>query len=133
MNTIEIDFDVYKALTVRRMNESMTYNDVLRELLGLGAVVNQDQPSRAEGSEFASGDWVVKGVRFPVGTEFRSTHKGQMVTGVVQAGGLLLRGKRYETPSSAAMSITETSVNGWIFWECKLPGKPWQLIKSLRK
>jgi negative regulator of replication initiation len=35
MQTIQIDFDVYKALTVRRSSEDVTYNDVLREMLGL--------------------------------------------------------------------------------------------------
>ena len=35
MTTIEIDFDVFKELTIRRTTESVTYNDVLLELLGL--------------------------------------------------------------------------------------------------
>jgi hypothetical protein len=30
------------------------------------------------------------------------------------------------------MSITKNSVNGWKFWECKLPGKQhWQSINTL--
>lgn len=32
---IEIDFDVYKELTVRRDSPDMTENDVIRNLLGL--------------------------------------------------------------------------------------------------
>ena len=32
---IEIDFDVFKLLTVMRLSENMTYNDVLRKLLEL--------------------------------------------------------------------------------------------------
>lgn len=35
MATIEVDFEVYKELTVRRESESMTENDVIRLLLGL--------------------------------------------------------------------------------------------------
>ena len=35
MQTIEIDFDVFKEITVRRKNEGITPNDVLRELFGL--------------------------------------------------------------------------------------------------
>ena len=37
MRTIEVDFDVFKALTARRANEAVTENDVLRSLLGLNA------------------------------------------------------------------------------------------------
>jgi len=33
MPFIEIDFDVYKALTARRPSEDVTENDVLRQLL----------------------------------------------------------------------------------------------------
>ena len=33
MITIEIDFDVYKKLTVRRESEEVSYNDVIRDLL----------------------------------------------------------------------------------------------------
>lgn len=37
MSTIEIDFDVYKALTLRCTSEEATYNDVLRQRLNLTA------------------------------------------------------------------------------------------------
>ena len=37
MRTIEIDFDVYKALTLKRETEDVSYNDVFREILGLGS------------------------------------------------------------------------------------------------
>lgn len=40
MHTIDIDFDVYKALTMRREKEEMSYNDVLRQMLGLAPVPN---------------------------------------------------------------------------------------------
>ena len=36
MQSIEIDFEVYKALTARRTGEGDSPNDVLRRLLGLG-------------------------------------------------------------------------------------------------
>ena len=37
MVTIDVDFDVFKAITNRRADESVTNNDVLRALLKLGA------------------------------------------------------------------------------------------------
>jgi hypothetical protein len=131
MPTIEVDFDVFKALTMRRPSEEVTENDVLRRLLGL--------PSR-KGAALApgvaaSGDWVTKGVRFPAGTEFRAAYKGQTHLARVENSALVLNGKRFDTPSAAAMSITANKpVNGWTFWQCRLPGQAgWKMIKALRK
>lgn len=131
MNTIEIDFDVYKALTLRRAAEDVTYNDVLREVLGLSP---KKSPVSSLGSILGQGDWITKGVRFPVGTEFRAGYKGQTYYGKVESGELVVNGKRFDSPSSAAVAITGNPVNGWTFWECRFPGKSsWQMIKSLRK
>ncbi len=130
MRTIEVDFDVYKALTLRRPSEDVTENDVLRELLGLSRsskaipVANAPEP----------GDWVTKGVRFQAGTEFRANYKGQTYLARVDGGALVLKGERFDTPSAAAMSITKNPVNGWTFWECRVPGRAsWQMLKALRK
>ncbi len=131
MTTIEIDFDVFKALTLRRTSEEVTYNDVLRELLGLGPKNGSPQPLAGSSGQ---GDWMSKGVRFPAGTEFRATYKGQTYLGRVESGALVVNGQRFDSSSAAAGSITGNAVNGWVFWECRLPGKTsWQMIKSLRK
>ncbi|HJX10498.1 MAG TPA: DUF4357 domain-containing protein [Candidatus Binatia bacterium] len=132
MTTIDIDFDVYKALTLRRVTEAMTYNDVLRELLRLGP--KRDESRSTGAAATGQGDWVTKGVRFPLGTEFRATYKGQQYEGKVESGALVIDGKRFDSPSAAAVAITGNPVNGWTFWECRLPGKgSWQMIKSLRR
>jgi predicted CopG family antitoxin len=131
MNTIEVDFDVYKQLTVRRETEDVSYNDVIRELLGLS---NAKAVKLENTSSSAQGDWISKSVRFPLGTEFRANYKGQMRTGRVENGTLVVNGIAYESPSAAAGAITGSAVNGWRFWECKLPNKStWQLIESLRR
>lgn len=133
MTTIDIDFDVFKALTAKRSSESVSYNEVLRDILGLGKP-KQASPQMPINGSVGPGDWVTKGVRFPAGTEFRATHKGHTHLGKVENGTLVLNGQSFDTPSSAAMSITKNSVNGWIFWECRLPNKSsWQLITALRK
>lgn len=131
MTNIEIDFDVFKELTNRRAAENVSYNDVLRDLLGL-------EPFKAavtsSASESPSGSWTTKGVTFPAGTEFRANYKGKAIFGKVESGFLVVNGKRFDSPSAAAVSITGNMVNGWIFWECRLPGKTsWQIIKTLRK
>ena len=131
MRTIEIDFDVYKALTLKRETEAVSYNDVLREILGLGPapIPNANAEAKPGGQP-----WVSKGVSFPHGTEFRSTYKGREITGVVANGALVVDGKRHNSPSSAAVAVTGTSVNGWLFWECKMPSQSgWRAISGLRK
>ncbi len=131
MHSIEIDFDVFKALTSRRASEEVTYNHVLRELLGLGQKAVQPAVAASEPNAV---DWVSKGVRFPAGTEFRASYKGQTVLGKVAGGALHVNGKSYDSPSAAAVAITGNPVNGWVFWECRVPGAPsWRIIKSMRR
>lgn len=128
MPTIEVDFDVFKALTARRSREDVTENDVLRELLRLPAVEVISRRQRP-----APGDWVPKGVRVPAGTELRAHYKGQLHMAEVSSGALVLNGKRFDSPSAAAMSITRHPVNGWTFWEVRLPGQgKWSRLKDLR-
>jgi hypothetical protein len=128
MQTIEIDFDVYKEITVRRKNEDTTPNDVLRELFDLEPRQGP-MPQKVQSGK----PWVAKGVVFPHGTEFRSSHKGQMYYAKVEDGSLVLNGKKFYSPSPAAIEVTGNSVNGWGFWECKMPGKQnWQSINALR-
>lgn len=132
MRTIEVDFEVFKALTMRRPTESVTENDVLRELLGLSPARQTAMMPTTGGP--ATSDWVTKGVRFPAGTEFRANYKGQTYLARVEKGALVLNGKRFDTPSAAAVSITGNPVNGWHFWQCRLPGEAsWRMIKALRK
>jgi hypothetical protein len=104
-------------------------NDVLRQVLGLA---NQRTSTTATSSS-APGEWVTKGVRFPAGTEFRATYKGKTYLARAENGALVLNGRRFDSPSAAAMSITGKPVNGWTFWEGRLPGRTsWQIIKALR-
>ncbi|HCZ14289.1 MAG TPA: hypothetical protein DHV85_06770 [Candidatus Accumulibacter sp.] len=133
MYTIEVDFEVYKQLTVRRATEDVSHNDVIRKLLDLGQ--SQTAPAAKVASGPTPGDWVAKGVRFPVGTDFRANYKGVNHTARAEGGALVLsNGQRFDSPSAAAVSITGSAVNGWRFWECRLPGKSnWQLIEGLRR
>jgi hypothetical protein len=128
MHTIEIDFDVFKEITIRRNSEDVTANDVLREVFGL-------EPKKETPPAIQAGKpWVAKGVVFPQGTEFRAAYKGRIYYGKSEGGFFVLDGKKFSSPSAAAISITKNSVNGWKFWECKFPGRQnWQLIITLRK
>lgn len=131
MQSIDIDFDVFKKLTVMRESESDTYNDVLRRVLGLeakrSAHVNEETSAQAPA-------WVTKGVRFPSGTEFRATHKGvPYFARVVDGAFQMADGSRHDSLSAAAISITGNSVNGWRFWECRVPGElKWVSTDAMR-
>ena len=126
MHSIEVDFEVFKALTAKRATEAVTYNHVLRSLLGL-------EPAAPQGANTASGEWVCKGVRFPAATEFRAVHKGREYNAAVEAGGLRYNGELFNSPSAAAVHITGNPVNGWVFWQARFPGTSrWQLLKGLR-
>ena len=131
MTTIEIDFEVFKELTALRDNEETSYNDVIRRLLDLGTSTTYDEiaPLKSDGLAFVS-----KGVRFPHGTKFRKFYKGEEYRAEIIDGELIYEGKSYSSPSKAAMAVTHNSVNGWIFWECQMPGKSnWIVISSLRQ
>jgi Restriction Enzyme Adenine Methylase Associated len=132
MRTIEVDFDVYKAITSRRPTEDVTENEVLRNLLGLSTRRGPAVATTVSGPD--ASDWVSKGVRFPAGTEFRANYKGQTWLGRVERGALVVNGQRFDTPSAAAVAITKSPTNGWTFWECRLPGQSsWQILKGLRR
>jgi Protein of unknown function (DUF2924) len=142
MMTIEIDFEVYKALTARRADEATTYNDVLRTLLGLGQPAaglrrlfgfGGKTPSSTS-PESGRSDWIYKGIRFPTGTELRAKHKGELHKARIERGGIAVGGKRFATPSDAARAVTGTNVNGWRFWQCRLPGETgWRGLDALRQ
>ena len=128
-HTISIDFDVFKALTAQLESPNDSYNEVLRRLLDLpqsSAVAKRVPVTDAR-------SWVVGGATFPQGTEFRARYRGQTYNARVEDGVLVYNGQRFESPSPAAASITNNSVNGWLFWECRLPGRAqWVSMKSLR-
>lgn len=126
--SIPIDFEVFKALTAKLESPSDTYNDALRRILHLSARQRQ-----ANGRINHEGAWTLDGVTFPPGTEFRARYKGELHNGRVENGALVVNGRRFESPSPAAISITGSSVNGWRFWECRRPGdSKWVSIDGLR-
>lgn len=77
--------------------------------------------------------WVVESVVFPDGTEFRGKYKGYFYYGKVRNGTLALDEKEFISPCEAALTITRTPIDGWLFWDCKLPGQlSWMNISELK-
>src|SRR5208282_1052886 len=122
---IDIDFEVFKALTAMRESENTTYNDVLRRILELQQIEAAPSPNGLTSGK----SFIAEGVEFPHGTEFRMRHKGQWFTARVSDGCLAQNGKGFSSVSKPACEITHTSVNGWKYWECRFPGhSDWQSI-----
>ncbi|MBW2325031.1 MAG: hypothetical protein JRF45_00820 [Deltaproteobacteria bacterium] len=65
--------------------------------------------------------WEVESVVFPDGTKFRGKYKGYFYYGKVRNGTLTLDEKEFVSPCEAALTITRTPIDGWLFWDCKLP------------
>jgi hypothetical protein len=131
MPAIEISFDTFKALTARRASESVSYDDVIRGLL---PELREKSPPCPPLGDALSGAWIVKGVTFPNGMEFRGRYQGRVYTGRVESGALVLEdGRRYGSPSHAASATTKHPANGWKFWECRMPGEDWRPMDSYRR
>ena len=143
---IEIDFEVYKALTTRRHHERHTYNDVLRELLDLDPiVVPEAHPGSIQGvmaqvaDHFSRsliappGAFVSRGLHLPDGTKLRARYKGSLYQAAILDGRWVdERGKEHSSPSAAATSISGTNVNGWRFWEARRPADTeWRRLDML--
>ncbi|HAY38518.1 MAG TPA: hypothetical protein DCY53_03735 [Desulfobacteraceae bacterium] len=78
--------------------------------------------------------WIIDGLAFPKGTEFRGKYKGYFYYGKVSGGALMMNGKEFLSPSAAAMTITRSSLDGWLFWDCKPPGaSSWINIHTLKQ
>lgn len=141
---IDVDLDVFKALTKRIETEGQTHNDVLRELLALDFPVEYETPPpplTTATSTFVdsfmrsqhSGQFYSRGLILPDGTELRARYKGQQYTGkIVGDKWLDAEGGEHSSPSAAASAITGTTVNGWRFWEARRPGESvWRRLDIL--
>jgi hypothetical protein len=127
---IEIDFDVFKQLTAARQSEADTYNNVLRRMLKLPF----PNEANADIGKSAGGDWIVQGVTFPSGTELQRRYKGTNYLGRVEDGCLVVDGKKYNSPSMAAVAICGHNVNGWRFWKARKPGEAeWKWLEHFRQ
>ena len=64
-----------------------------------------------------------EGVTFPEGTSFLAWYKDRPYWGHVKNGALEIMGERFTSVSAAAVKIAGRPMNGWDFWQCKMPGK----------
>ena len=139
---IDVDLEVFKALTAQIETPGQTHNDVLRELLKLDSIVEYEGPQPLEGlsrvaETFArsqySGQFYSRGLVLPDGTELRARYKGRQYEAKIQGDRWIDNdGTEQSSPSAAATAITGTTVNGWRFWEARRPGETvWRRLDIL--
>lgn len=142
---IEIDFEVFKGLTARLLDESDSYNEAIRRLLNLPAsevspnIGDADTPGLPAvlpgglGGQ-TRGVWF-SNVFFPDGTQFRATYKGRTHRARIKDSQWVDEfGMTRSSPSDAASTISRTSVNGWKFWFVRRPyDEDWVRMDALRQ
>lgn len=137
--SIKIGLDLYQKLQALKESPDMSIEEVIRLLILSNEIViemeeDDDEQTQQPIIRSSGTGWFIDGVLFPEETLFRAFYKRNEYRAVVNNGALSLDGKRFFSPSAAAGHITENSVNGWKFWECKRPGdEMWHAIDSLRK
>ncbi|MES2420843.1 MAG: hypothetical protein V4595_06025 [Pseudomonadota bacterium] len=138
MQQIDIDFEVFKALTILRESESHTYNEVLRDLLGLQKGLGR-QLSEGINRAFISGSpakiegFSSRGLFLPNGTLLRATYKkAEYRASIVDGQWVGEDGVEHSSPSAAATHVTGTTVNGLRFWLAKRPSDgDWKGLDAL--
>lgn len=146
MRTIEIDFEVHKAIELERRSFDEAPNTALRRLLGIAPAEtgeNSDPKGTALPST-AGRSWVGKGhsagLMLPHGAELHMDYNGQRFIGCVDNGALMFEGQSFTSPSGAADELCrtkdgrKTSLNGKELISVRLPGEAnWVLLKALQE
>jgi hypothetical protein len=133
--TIEIDFEIHKLIEAERRSFDDPDNAVLRRLLKLPEKDEQQEAGKPDGRA-----WSSEGATLPHGTPTRMVYGENLIEGVISDGKWLCQGRTFDSPSAAASALAltkdgqTTSLNGWNYWEAKLPGSAkWVKINDLRK
>ena len=145
MPQLEVDFEVYQALFGLWVNETDSFNEVVRRLLGLPASQMELPLGESErpGLPFvppsnllgvAQGGVWYSNVFFPDGTTFRATYKGKTHQAQILNSQWVDEFGNFRTsPSHAASAISNTNVNGWRFWFVRRPSDDvWQRMDALK-
>jgi hypothetical protein len=139
---IDVDFEVFKALTALRNNENHSYNDVIREVLGLDSIVEPEShlspfsaAADALARPFGFQGFSSRGIHLPDGTLLRARYKNREFRARIEQGSWIdADGRQHMSPSAAAAAITGTNVNGLRFWEAQRPSDTnWQRLELLRQ
>ncbi|WP_198374013.1 hypothetical protein [Neoroseomonas rubea] len=139
LRSIEIDWDIYKAIEAERRGFDEPQYFALRRLLNLPPL---SAPAAPPMSPKQGRSWQAEGVVIPHGTPAKMEYGrgSQLIEGAFLDGKLVVNGRSFSNLSAAADAFamtkqgTKTSLNGWKYWQVKLPGQAeWVLLDDMRK
>lgn len=146
MRTIEIDFEVHKAIELERRSFDEAPDTALRRLLGIAPAEAEEnsKPGATPAPSPAGRPWVGKGhsagLTLPHGTELQMDYNGQRFMGRVDNGVIMFEGQNFTSPSGAADELCrtkdgrKTSLNGKELISARLRGETdWVLLKTLER
>jgi hypothetical protein len=129
--TIEIDFDLYKAIVANSHYFNEQPNDVLKRLIRLK---NENSISALpENNQTQSAGLLVRGNVLKNGLNLQKRYKGKLYEAKVLNGYIEMAGNKYPSPSSAGIAITKSNVNGWRFWNYfDEKENKWKVLETLK-
>jgi len=143
LNSMEIDFDIHKLVEAERSDFDEPPYMALRRLLNLPNKKKKlpSEPIRTTGRPFLQ-----DGVEVPHGSLARMRYQRgtQVYEGKFLDGMIVVGDKKFPSLSNAADALGikkdggHTSLNGWMYWEAKLPGESgwrrlWDMREEVRK
>ena len=136
MQTIEIDFDVYRLIALERRGFDESENATLRRLLKLGPAAGNGLGEPSEKLR----PWVKGGLSLPHGTHLRMEYNGTLHLGRIADGAWEVEGHREKSPSGAACAVARSkdggrvNINGKNYWQIRRPGDAdWLPYASLKR
>lgn len=131
---IEIDIEVYRWIEANRKSFEETENDILKRISK--NVQNEDVfiPINIKENIMNINEGLFwKDVLLKNGLKLRKLFKGKIYYAEIKNNQIVFNNKKFHSPSAAAIELTGTSVNGWIFWEyLNTKNNEWQLLDNLR-
>lgn len=137
LQSIEVDWDIYKMIQTERRSFDEPDYVALRRLLKLPGPKESPAPNAELGLS-----WMEDGVEVPHGSLARMEYLrgSQVYEGRFLNGKLVVNGKSFSSLSAAAKALAKTrdgsnpSLNGWLYWKTQFPGDTvWRSLESMRQ
>ena len=115
----------------RGLIRAMREHDSSRHAALLGGNIARRRMQKAAAQ--SSGTRVLAG-RLQKRYYLRADYKGHRYLATLRKDGhIAYAGKLYTSPTAAARGVTGRAVNGWLFWQYRVPVKGWVALSNLRK
>jgi hypothetical protein len=135
MKKIEIDIEIYRLIESNRLSFEESENEILKRILLNTKKSDGFIPVDVQKHTWVSGGGLLwKGVFLKNGLKLQKEYKGQLFKAEVINNQIVFNNSSFHSPSAAAIAVTGTSVNGWVFWEYFNSEKnEWEILDKLRK